>query len=138
MTVTFTEIDDRITVALLQFAERKHVGKPITIDGVDYTLDGIFHSTSQFFRSRGLSIYFRTGRSIVRISDHWSRSNHHPRSRKFNCGPLGGYAAWWVIDNRSPARVSFDRYAGKYPWTMLAGRAGLTAVNKSVPHWVKD
>ena len=136
--VTFREVDDSLAQSLLAFATRKNIGQGLEIDGVDYTLDGIFQSSSAFWRSRGLSIYYRTGRSIIRISDHWSRSNHHARSRKFNCGCIGGHNALWCIDNKSPARLSLDRWGGKYPWLMLAGRAGLIQLNKSVPHWKEN
>jgi hypothetical protein len=135
ITVRFTEIEDNVARELLDFATRKNIGQAITVDGVEYVLDGISQGSSAFWRSRGLSIYYRAGRSVVRISDHWSQSNHHERSRKFNCGRIGGHQAHWIIDNSAPARLTFDRYAGKYPWTMLAGKSGLVQLNKSVPHW---
>ena len=101
--VRFKEIPDAQARLLLDFAERKNIGKSLDIEGVEFNLDAIFLNSSGFWRSRGLSIYFRTGRSVVRISDHWSESKHHDRSRKLNCGPLGSHDAVWAIDNSSRA-----------------------------------
>ena len=131
--VQFTPINDPdLVAALLDFAMHKNIGKVITVQGTDYELDYISESHRPI--GRGLSIYYRVGRSILRISDHWSRTQGYERSRKLNCGGID--TAWWELVG--PAReYSFNRYSGTYPWRMLAGKAGLGKLNKSVDHWKK-
>lgn len=130
---TFHEIPHDLARQLVDFIDRRNLGKSVTIDGVDYTLDFISHNTSAFFRSRGLSVYFRTGRSVIRISDHWSRSSHFERSRKLNCGSISGKT--WEIENKSGRKVQCARYAGRFPFEMLAGRCGLSVLNRECDHW---
>lgn len=137
-TANFKQIDDALANQLLAFVRTNNIGKSITIDGKIYTLDHISQSSSQFFQSRSISIYFRTGRSIIRISDHWSRSNHHPKSRKFNCGSLGGHFCQWVIDDKTPTTLDCTYRCGKFAHKMLAGICGLTVLNKTAPHWNKS
>lgn len=133
--ITFKQIPDSVAMQLLEFATRPRIGKSIEIEGEIYTLDFISQNSNRFFQSRGLSIYYRVGRSVVRISDHWSQSNHKPRSRKLNCGSISGQS--WGIDNASPDTLCWGRYAGQYPWVMLAGRAGLARLNKTCEHWIE-
>lgn len=133
--ITFRPIPDTIANQLLEFATRPRIGKSIDIEGETYTLDYISQNSNRFFQSRGMSVYYRVGRSVVRISDHWSASNHHPRSRKLNCGSISGQ--FWGIDNSSANTLSWGRYAGQYAWVMLAGRAGLSRLNKTCDHWIE-
>lgn len=129
---TFRQIDDDLATELMRFTDRRNLGRTVTIDGRDYTLDHISHSTR--FMSRSLSVYFTVARSVVRISDHWSESNGHPRSQKLNCGRID--QTYWVIDN-DPARplVESTYLAGKYPHKLLAGIAGKSVLNQTVDHW---
>lgn len=128
----FKPIDPALARALLEFVDRRNLGKTVEIDGQDYVLSYISQNSNAFFQSRGLSIYFKTARSIIRISDHWSKSLGNDRSRKLNCGSISGKT--WILDGATD-RISFDRYAGKYPWVMLAGRCGLASLNKTCDHW---
>lgn len=133
--VTFRQIPDTIANALLDFASRPNIGKSIDVAGETYTLDYISQNSSRFFQSRGISVYFRVGRSVVRISDHWCQSNRHDRSRKLNCGSISGQ--FWRIENRDAGTLFWGRYSGAYPWVMLAGRAGLNVLNKTCDHWIE-
>jgi len=130
---TFTEIPADIANQLVAFIDRRNLGRAIEIDGTSYTLDFISHNTNAFFQSRGLSVYFRAGRSVIRISDHWSSSTGFERSRKLNCGSISGKQ--WNIDNRSGRKVFCPKYAGRFPFEMLAGRCGLTVLNRECDHW---
>lgn len=130
---TFQEIPAPLAMALIDFIDRRNIGKSIEFEGVEYVLDFISHNTSAFFQSRGLSVYFRTGRSVIRISDHWSASNHNARSGKLNCGLISGKR--WEIDNRSTRKLACFRYAGRFPFQMLAGKCGLSVLNRECDHW---
>lgn len=132
----FKEIDSNLAYTLLNFASYKNLGKTIDINGVNYTLDYISMHRRGFGGSRGLSVYFTVGRSVIRISDHWSKTNHHPRSRKFNCRQID--SAWWELDDKSKDTIEFSKLsAGKYPWVLKAGICGKSKLNKTVPHWKK-
>lgn len=149
MKVRFQPIDSSLAEKLLDFATHGKVGQSIVIDGVEYRLDHISVGKNSFWRSRSASVYYRTGRSVIRISDHWSANPSRPRSRKANCGEIGAKWEWdedhedqvwksgatWLIDTAKS--VEWSRYAGRYPWVMHAGKAGLVALNKSVNHWSK-
>jgi hypothetical protein len=137
-TAHFKQIDDALANQLLAFVRTNNIGKSIAIDGKEYTLDHISQSSSQFFQSRSISIYFRTSRSIIRISDHWTKSNHHQKSRKFNCGSLGGHFCQWVIDDKTPTALDCTYRCGKFAHKMLAGICGLAVLNKTAPHWNKS
>lgn len=145
--VKFQPIDKNLAYELLDFATHGKIGQSLTIDNVTYKLDHISIGTSQFWRSRSASVYYRTGRSVIRISDHWSANPSRPRSRKANCGEIGGKWEWsedgsdqfwksgatWTIDTSES--LEWSRYTRKYPWVMHAGKAGLSVLNRSVSHW---
>lgn len=133
-TATFKQIPNDLANKLLAFVDRRNLGKSTEIDGVSYTLDHISQNSSKFWKSRGLSVYFRAGRSVIRISDHWSKSTGNDRSRKLNCGFIGD--CQWFIDNDGGAPLSLDKYAGKFPWKMLAGKCSLATLNKTCDHWI--
>ena len=132
--ITFKPISDEIALQLIAFVNQRNLGKSITIDGKTYTLDHISIGKSAFWKSRSYSVYFRVGRSVVRISDHWSETTHHPRSQKLNCGAIR--SAYWVLADKSRQTLESTYQSGQYPWALKAGIAGLTALNKSVDHWV--
>lgn len=131
---TFKHIDSNLAKALIAFIDRRNLGKSVDVDGKSYRLDYISHNSSAYWQSRGLSVYFRCGRSIIRISDHWSQSNGFDRSKKLNCGSISG--KWWTIENAGAAKLYCSKYAGKFPFEMLAGICGLSALNKECDHWV--
>lgn len=150
--VTFKPIPATLANKLLTFAQRKNIGKQTEIDGSVYTLDHMSIGTSAYFRSRSCSIYYRVNRSVIRISDHWSHTPDHPRSRKLNCGEIRGRWQHHYDDDgyhtetrwkpgviwQLPAgaeRIQWTSYTGKYPWELYAGSAGLTVLNKSTDHW---
>lgn len=76
--IVFQEIPNELAHKLLDFASKTRIGRTIEIDGKLYRLDHISQNSSRFFKSRGMSVYYRVDRSIIRISDHWCASNHHP------------------------------------------------------------
>lgn len=130
---TFNPLDREVARALLKFAaQRSAVGRTIELGGRVYTLEHISRTTSAFWRSRGLSIYFRSGRSVVRISDHWSQSRHHRRSRKLNCGHIA--SCFWSIRNRADDAMECYDFGGKYPYKMIAGICGLNGFKKAIGH----
>jgi hypothetical protein len=134
MTVTFTEIDRSLASQLLAFVNARNEGKSIEIDGESYLLEYISHNKNAFFRSRGLSVYFRVGDDVIRISDHWAASNHHDRSRKLNCGRIDEHV--WEIDNATADTLSCSWRAGRFAWVMLAGRASIAELTAAgCDHW---
>jgi hypothetical protein len=131
-TAKFKPIPRETANRLIGFIDRRNLGKSTEIDGKTYTLDFISHNSNAFFKARGLSVYFRVGRSIVRISDHWAASVGNERSRKLNCGSISGKS--WTMDGASERLPCFT-YAGKYPFVMLAGICGLNSLNKTCGHF---
>ena len=136
MVVKFKEINEELAYKLLNFVGKPNLGKSIVIDGETYTLDYISVNSNRYFKSRGFSVYFRHKKSIIRISDHWAKSNLHEKSRKLNCGFIDGHE--WVIDNKKRSELKFRKYAGKYHWVLLAGKASLAVLNKDCDHWKKN
>lgn len=135
MTVTFKEVDQSLARRLLAFVSARNEGRTIVIDGEAYTLDYISWGVNPLLRSRGLSIYFRVGADVIRISDHWAASNHHDRSRKLNCGRIDRHI--WRIDNTSTDTLSCAWRAGRFPWIMLAGRASVADLTAAgCDHWI--
>lgn len=131
--VTFKQIDDDLARTLMGFVHGRNLGKSITVGGKEYTLDHISYSKRRF--GRGISVYFTVDRSVIRISDHWSESNGHARSRKLNCGQVAD--AYWTIENDADRPLlEWDYRAGRFPHRVLAGRAGKSVLNKSVDHWL--
>lgn len=134
MPIVFNRISPDIAARLLDFASHKNIGKDVQISGEKYTVEHISRSSSKYHKSRGLSVYFRHKRSVVRISDHWSSSNHFSRSKKLNCGFIDNHS--WQINNRADDKIECSKFsAGKYPFVMLAGMAGLSLLNKTCEHW---
>lgn len=133
MVVTFTQIDNTVAQQLLDFACRKNLGREITIEGKNYQLDYISRTFNAYHRARGLSIYYRVERSVVRLSDHWSKSKNNDRSRKFNCGFIDDQ--FWILNNKHSDFLLMTRYSGKYPFKILAGKAGLNQLNQHCEHW---
>ena len=131
-TATFKALDTKTAQALASFIGNRNYQKSIEIDGRSYTLVYISRNSSAFFRSRGLSAYFKTGRSIVRISDHWAMSEGYDKSRKLNCGSISGKN--WVLSGKT-AKVICDWNAGRFGWEMLAGICGLASLNKTCDHF---
>ena len=83
---------------------------------------------NRFFKSRQISIYFRKkrGRSVIRISDHWSETTSHKRSRKLNAGYLN--TCYWTANSGSKERDTFlfsGLSAGSYDWVLLSGVCSL-------------
>lgn len=132
--VTFKQIKKEIARQLVNFSEKAKIGDTIKIDGKTYTFNYQARSSSAFFKSRGLSLYFRVNRSVVRISDHWAKTNHHPRSKKFNCVSVSG--KYWNLNDSNSDTISTSAFrAGKYPFELKAGIAGLSKINKDCEHW---
>ncbi|MGO1524184.1 MAG: hypothetical protein ACTHV8_10920 [Nesterenkonia sp.] len=133
--VTFHPVSDDITQSLIGFLAdggRRNLGKSIEIDGRVYTLDYLSIGSNWVWRSRSFSAYFTVGRSVIRISDHWSESGFN-RSRKMNCDQIGD--AYWVLSQKIDTRHMVTYRCGKYPWVVAAGIAGKSVLNKSVDHW---
>ncbi|WP_216395547.1 hypothetical protein [Arcanobacterium phocae] len=130
-TIEFKQVPAELAIQLMDFVNANNIGKAITIDDVEYTLDFISRNSSRFFQSRGLSVYFRVDRSVIRISDHWAETNE-TRSRKFNCGTIDGHR-WTLANTEAPFEHTYR--AGKYPHRLLAGKASLVKLNADCDHW---
>lgn len=127
---SFKPLPVKTATELLGFAHARNIGKPLGAtlprhkSPKQVTLDHVSNNTNQFFKSRGLSVYYRTKTHVVRISDHWSASNGYPRSRKLNCGYIS--RSYWAIDNEPDAAFYWHGHGGtKYPYRMLAGICAL-------------
>lgn len=138
--INWMPIHETLANQLLEFAlkVRSKIGKSIELYGETYTLDYVSQSHTTYYSQpqRSLSVYFRVGRSVVRISDHWASSRHHPRSKKLNCTDIDGHE--WHIDNKAPAFSFHGLGCGKYSWVLLAGRASLVQLNRTCKHWRTD
>ena len=120
----FKPLAPTIGRALVAFAYRRNLGKAVTIDGKRYTLRHLSIGKNAMFRSRGYSVYFERGRSVVRVSDHWSASRHSPRSGKLNCGFLRS-CSWKILDRKGDRFEASGLECGKYAYTLLAGMCSL-------------
>lgn len=147
--VVFKPVSRQLALQLIAAVRGKKVGTTIDIDGETYTYDYCSIKSAALHRGRGFSLYFKVGKSIIRISDHWTRSNGNDRSRKFNCGAIGsmivhtsdGDIEWdenkpqyWVIDNDDQPFES-TYLSGRFPHRLLAGKASLAKLNKVCEHW---
>lgn len=150
---TFKHIPYQLAKQLVDFACSRNIGKIINVDGKDYQLDHISAKCSAFFRSRSVSIYYRVGRSVIRLSDHWSASKFFPRSKKMNCGLMGGGLAGydetgekvykdairWSLANKDDRRVWCNRFGFYRHGTNISGGiCGLSVLNKECSHWKKE
>lgn len=127
----FRPLDASVARELIEFScSSRNVGKSVDVLGKTYTLEHISRSTSAFWKSRGISLYFRTGRSVVRISDHWSETNGMDRSRKFNCGKIG--SSFWKIDNHGDDDIieTYSHSAGRFPHRVLAGVCSMRSLER--------
>jgi hypothetical protein len=132
MLVNFTPIEISLANKLIEFISRKNLGKTIIIDNKKYKLEFISHNSNSFFKTRRLSVYFKVDKSIIRISDHWVKSVGNNKSHKLNCHSISGKN--WII-NKKTERIYCTWNCGRYPWVMLAGKAGLSKLNKSCDHF---
>lgn len=123
----FKPVDSSLTRELLSASDRKRIGDILTLSsGRQFVLDHVSIGKNGFFRSRSFSMYFREKgkKSVIRISDHWSSSNHNERSNKLNCGYIR--SCHWSIDNREEDKIHYHgKYSGKYPWVLMAGVCSL-------------
>lgn len=136
-TAVFKPIEMELIVKLMDFARyRSNIGKTICIEGVEYELKHVSMKKNFRTKSRSLSVYFLVGKSVIRISDHWSETKNHPRSKKLNCGQID--SAWWELDDKDRETLEFKGLeSGKYPWVLKGGICGKTVLNKTVDHWKK-
>lgn len=134
MEAKFKPIDVILAETLLKFSDKNNINKSINVDGEIYTLTYISKGYNPFIRSRsrGVSIYFKHKRSIIRISDHWTKSVGYDRKKKFNCGDISGKK---FIMNGYATRVYYTRYSGKQKLSLLAGKCGLVVLNKICDHF---
>lgn len=70
-----------------------------------------------FFHTRSLSYYFVSEENdfVIRISDHWSKSNSI-RSNKLNCGYIR--SCYWTTDG---SRFTYQIPSQRYPSELIAG-----------------
>lgn len=149
----FKEISQDLAHELVTFAKRRGVkaGDSIVIEGKKYIFNYRSQNKDSFFHSRSISLYFRVGRSVVRIADHWSKSKLFDRSRKMNCGRLGGgicgvdekgYALYskgvfWELANKTRKQVYF-MFFNRFESPLIGGICGLKVLNKECNHWKKN
>jgi alpha-galactosidase len=106
---------------------RKDANDFVEIDGVRYYYDFRSERKSAFFRSRSFSFYFRvpSKRSVIRISDHWSKTAY-TRSGKLNCGWIR--SCYW--SNFKGIRFSYRLSGEKYESEFVAGIATLASFKR--------
>ena len=107
-----------------------------TKSGIEYEL--IFDGEAKryhFVKKRSLSMYFRKkgSKSIIRISDHWSKSKY-TKSKKLNCGSIR--TCYWTLENVAAERFEFSGFAsGKYAWVFMAGVCALKKFQPYQNRW---
>lgn len=93
----FQPLDVSTSKKLLSFINsRKFVTMDIPkieINGLTYIFEYRSINYNSRLKSRSNSFYYRQGDNIVRISDHWSRSQY-PLSKKLNCGFIA--SCYWT------------------------------------------
>ena len=149
----FKEFSKDISKILIEFSKKRNtkIGDCIMIGDQQYTLTHKSISSSKFWHSSSISIYFHNKRSIIRISNHWSKSNNFPHCKKLNCGRIGinviGYdknnypqysrGQFWQLDDKTDQRFEEKYSVSRYPITLIAGKCGLSVLNKQCNHWHK-
>ena len=119
----FKPLDNEIAKKLVDFSSRKNIDKIIEIDSQAYRLEHISF-TPGYYHVRSLSLYFRTRRSVIRISDHWSGTRYHPKSKNFNCEMIA--SCRWIIRDQKDNVIITQKFNGsKYPFVLLAGICGI-------------
>jgi hypothetical protein len=80
------------------------------------------------YKSRGLSFYFvnESNDYIIRISDHWSKSNYN-RSQKLNCGDIAS-CYWTNFGEKFSIRIPSETYSSE----MIAGKCDFDDFQKRV------
>ncbi|MEW4402878.1 hypothetical protein AB1I62_03915 [Enterococcus sp. AN402] len=127
----FQGISTELAQQLIDFARGKREGKAIEINGKTYVLEHRKKETG--LRRRDFVLCFRVDRSIIRISNYWSKSDV-AWSRNFNCGE--NYGNWTIQKHESPFESTY--LAGKYPMRLLAGRISVTAFRREKPCYPDD
>lgn len=81
----------------------------VSVQGRKWMLDHKSIRTFRVFRrpERSLSIYFRSGNNLVRISDHWSSG-----SKAFNCGNIAS-CRWRLSGSSARTVLKFDETLSK-------------------------
>ena len=148
----FKEIDATLAENLLWFAKAEKWPKADSVyteDGKEYRLNHISYMSNHARRRRSYSIYFIVDDSMIRISDHWSKANFFPRSRKFNLGiinpiPLeedangnmiktfGGKE--FILDNTTTNRIE-ARFCGRFSSFFMGGICGIKQLKNEFPRW---
>lgn len=133
MTLFWKKIDLELTKFLIEKFSPKNVNKTFSFNDKQYTLLYISKNSSKFFRSRSLSVYFKTGRSIIRLSDHWSHFEPKPKSQKMNCGFISKSNFWKLVSKATNWCSTWS--CGKFPWDLYAGKISLAILNKKCDHF---
>lgn len=148
----FKEIDATLAENLLWFAKAEKWPKADSVyteNGKEYRLNHISYMSNHARRRRSYSIYYIVGDSMIRISDHWSKANFFPRSRKFNLGiinpiPLeedengnpiktfGGKE--FILDNTTTNRIE-ARFCGRFSSFFMGGICDIKQLKEEFPRW---
>lgn len=100
----------------------------IIVDNEEYEIIHFSQKKSSFWRSRSNSFYFRKkgSRSVIRISDHWSKSDAiYSRSKKKNCSFIR--SCYWSI--RKAIEFEMNIPCERYPVSFLAGKCSYSNFN---------
>ncbi len=100
----FNVIDSGLAEKLYSAAMEKQIsaGEKIEVGGVEYTLDYVSIKSAD-----SISIYYRSGNSVIRISDHWSETPALS-DNKFNVGPVR--SSYWTLNNADRDHVFSNGY----------------------------
>lgn len=107
----------------------KEGSRKFSVDGKTYTLSFASENKSSFWKSRSKSFYFIQGKSLIRISDHWSKSlPEYSRSQKLNCGFIR--SCYWTCMGK---RFSMSLPNEKYDSVLIGGKCAFKDFQKDKP-----
>lgn len=114
--------------AYLEWRKKRVKPETIEVNGNLYYVDYESIKKNAFFRSRSFSIYLipKGGRGVIRISDHWSKSNF-ARSKKFNVGFIRS-CYWELPKNAESFAVRLP--SEKYQSVLVAAKISFNKLQK--------
>jgi len=132
-TGNFKALDIKEATALLDaykvYNRKKNKPRYMQVEGFgEYEVVFVSKSKNSFFKSRSFSFYFRKkgARSIIRISDHWSKSKkEYKKSNKLNCGNIR--SCYWT--NLKGESFSYRASGEKFDSTLIGGKISFNSLD---------
>lgn len=144
MTV-WQELPESIAKQLLHFAENwnNKEGDSLIIEGKKYIMLKRLAIRAKLMRLSSISIYFKTGRSLIRLSDYWSSCNFFPLSQKMhtkflNCfigydkqgNAMHSMGVFWHWNNTQKRRIPTRMIPFQYPIYLGVGICSMRILMK--------